>query len=600
LDIGIRLGIFLCIGTGIAIMLALATVVGLAGYMGLGKVSKVTEFYREINELQQTVSSLKGQTDQYFLAISQGDKELETRSFKGVQARLGEVAVKLQEIGKHPTIDASGRERLEKSEKDVARYGALLRQYAKAREVKCQLVVEIGAIYDPVLAKIHEGSLWVEGMDLNWKVLVSVVQTYLNKSTSENWARVEESRKKFWKAVKEWADKVSNSDQLTPIAKKIAAMGHEYDSKVDQFKARVMDQQQYITGMNRLKENLDEVCADFGKRSVQILKDQSRFSSRMIFWSILAAILFGTVYAFISTKKIVRRINAVIEGVNYGAEQVFDATEQVASASQALAEGASQQAASLEETSSALEEMASMTKSNADNAAQAKNMMNEAKEIVEKVENHMLEMEKAIENITKSSEETGKIIKTIDEIAFQTNLLALNAAVEAARAGEAGAGFAVVADEVRNLAMRAAESARNTATLIGDTIKAVRAGSELTVATKEAFQENIVITGRVHQLVEEIAAASTEQSQGISQVNSAVTEMDQVVQQNAAHAEQSASAAAQMNAQAREMKSFVNDLMMLVEGKVKSEAAASEDSFEAMESPLSGPQLPEPVIEEDM
>lgn len=269
----------------------------------------------------------------------------------------------------------------------------------------------------------------------------------------------------------------------------------------------------------------------------------------------------------------------VIEGVDSGAEQVFNATLQVTSASQSLAEETSEQAASLEETSSTLEEMASMTRGNAEHANQARGMMVEAQGIVRKVEKHMADMAIAIENITRSSQETGAIIKTIDEIAFQTNLLALNAAVEAARAGEAGAGFAVVADEVRNLAMRAAESAKNTATLIGYTINAVKAGNELTSATKEAFQKNISITDRVYQLVEEISAASTEQSQGINQVNKAINEMDRVVQQNAPRAEQLASAAAETNSQAREMKSFVNDLVVLVESHSKNSIQKEKNSL---------------------
>lgn len=300
--------------------------------------------------------------------------------------------------------------------------------------------------------------------------------------------------------------------------------------------------------------------------SVEKLRSQTRFSLQMIIGFIVVSLLIGTVYAFISIKKIGKKINMVIDGVNSGAEQVFDTTLQVTSASQSLAEGTAQQASSIEETSSTMEEMASMTRGNAEHANQAKDMMVEAQEIVRKVEKHMDDMGLAIENITRSSQETEKVIKTIDEIAFQTNLLALNAAVEAARAGEAGAGFAVVADEVRNLAIRAAESAKNTATLIGDTIAAVKSGNELTAATKEAFQENISITDRVHQLVQEISAASTEQSQGIDQVNSAINEVDTIVQQNAPRAEQLAGAAAETNLQAKEMKSFVNDLVVLVEG----------------------------------
>jgi len=263
---------------------------------------------------------------------------------------------------------------------------------------------------------------------------------------------------------------------------------------------------------------------------------------------------------------ITRPINRVAAGLTDGADQVASASAQVSSASQSLAEGASEQAAGLEETSSSIEEMSSMTKQNADNAHQAKVMMEETRQIVGNVNQHMGHMAQAIGEITKSSEETGKIIKTIDEIAFQTNLLALNAAVEAARAGEAGAGFAVVADEVRNLAMRAAESAKNTSSLIENTIKSVKSGNELTQATQEAFKKNVEIAGKIGKLIDEIAAASQEQAHGIEQVSKAVAEMDKVTQSNAANAEESASAAEEMNAQAEQMKVFVGDLVALVGG----------------------------------
>ena len=266
------------------------------------------------------------------------------------------------------------------------------------------------------------------------------------------------------------------------------------------------------------------------------------------------------------TLSITRPINRVVEGLTNGAEEVASASAQVSSAGQSLSEGASEQAAGLEETSSSMEEMASMTQQNADNARQAKTMMAEALQIVAEVNKDMQSMGKAIGEITKSSEETSKIIKTIEEIAFQTNLLALNAAVEAARAGEAGAGFAVVADEVRNLAMRAAEAAKNTSNLIEDTIQSVKSGSELTQVTQEAFKKNVETSSKIGKLIEEIAAASQEQAQGIGQVNKAVAEMDKVVQQNSASAEESASASKEMNAQAERMKGFVGELEALVKG----------------------------------
>jgi methyl-accepting chemotaxis protein len=163
------------------------------------------------------------------------------------------------------------------------------------------------------------------------------------------------------------------------------------------------------------------------------------------------------------------------------------------------------------------------------------------REAIEKSNKAMTELTRSMTDIARASEETQKIIKNIDEVAFQTNLLALNAAVEAARAGEAGAGFAVVADEVRNLALRATDSAKNTANLIQDIVNKVRGGEKLVSVTNDAFGSVISSAKKVQELMEEIAAASKEQSDGIHQINGAVAEMNRVTQQNAANAEELAS-----------------------------------------------------------
>ncbi len=318
----------------------------------------------------------------------------------------------------------------------------------------------------------------------------------------------------------------------------------------------------------KMKALHDELTAD--ENSAR--KEMDSVAVRSLWSSIavtLAAFIFGGFLSFILIRSITKPINRIIGGLNEGAEQVASASGQVSSASQSLAEGSSEQAASIEETSSSLEEMSSMTKQNADNAQQANTLMSEAKQVVAKANESMGQLTGSMEEITKASEETSKIIKTIDEIAFQTNLLALNAAVEAARAGEAGAGFAVVADEVRNLAMRAADAAKNTANLIEGTVKKVKDGSELVTRTNEAFQQVADSSTKAADLVAEISAASNEQAQGIGQINTAVTEIDKVTQQNAANAEESASASEEMSAQAETMKGMVDELQGIVGGSSK-------------------------------
>lgn len=287
-------------------------------------------------------------------------------------------------------------------------------------------------------------------------------------------------------------------------------------------------------------------------------------SSNAMIIGLAVALLLGSFMAFSITRSITKPIHAVIDGLTAGSLQVASASNQVADSSQSLAQGAAQQAASLEETSSSMEEMGSMTKKNAENAQQANSLMEETKRTVEQGNKAMGQLTGSMDEINAAGEETGKIIKTIDEIAFQTNLLALNAAVEAARAGEAGAGFAVVADEVRNLAMRAAEAAKTTADLIEGTIHKTKQGAEMVAQTNETFISMAESSNRVAELISEIAAASSEQAHGIDQVNQAMNEMDKVTQQTAASAEESAAASEELSAQAGTMQGHVAELVGLV------------------------------------
>lgn len=278
----------------------------------------------------------------------------------------------------------------------------------------------------------------------------------------------------------------------------------------------------------------------------------------------LGLLLATFVYGWRIRSLIVNRLNQITYSLAGSAEQLADASIQVSSASQNVAEGASEQAASIEETSASLEEMGSMTQRNSENAQSAKTLANQTRQAAETGHVDMQKMSDAMDAIKLSSENISKIIKTIDEIAFQTNILALNAAVEAARAGEAGMGFAVVAEEVRSLAQRSAQAAKETADRIEDSIEKSHRGLEFKGKVLTSLEDIVTKARQVDELVAQIASASTEQTSGIAQITTAVTQMDKVTQSNAANAEQSASAANELSGHAGKLKDIVAHLESLI------------------------------------
>jgi methyl-accepting chemotaxis protein/methyl-accepting chemotaxis protein-1 (serine sensor receptor) len=268
---------------------------------------------------------------------------------------------------------------------------------------------------------------------------------------------------------------------------------------------------------------------------------------------------------------VVRKINSALEStvaeLALGADQIAGAASQIASSSQVLAQGATQQAASLQETSASSEQIRSMAKKNKDNSQSTSEMLASSSQKVIEADRHLDDMVQSMKEISESSGKISRIIKVIDEIAFQTNLLALNAAVEAARAGEAGQGFAVVADEVRGLAQRSAQAAKDTASLIEESIAKAGEGKIKVDGLAVTIRAVTGNTSQVRTLVEEMSIGAQEQERGIEQISRAIGQMEQVTQHTAATAEESAAAAEQLHAQSEALWAILTQLRYMVSGE---------------------------------
>ncbi|MDR2340382.1 MAG: methyl-accepting chemotaxis protein [Deltaproteobacteria bacterium] len=352
----------------------------------------------------------------------------------------------------------------------------------------------------------------------------------------------------------------------------LAVLRTNLEQSIDNRKQRHERRSHALEGISKLSETFVTITERFADKTIGSVNTT---------WTVVLAcsaltIIISIVLAILLVRSIVLPLTDIISILTEESHNVEVTASEMSEAAQTVAEGTTENAASLQQTGSAIEELSSMTKSNSDNSREALKLTTKARESARISEDSMDKVNEAMSQIATSGNEIGRIIKTIDEIAFQTNLLALNAAVEAARAGEAGAGFAVVADEVRNLAIRSADAAKTTADLIAKTIDNINLGSDLVHKTSENFASLVDSVQKVADIIHEVSLASEQQSQGIGQIGIAVTQMDKVTQSNATVSEGTASASHALSDSAADLDRNIERLVGLVHGSNGNGAVAAK------------------------
>ncbi len=346
----------------------------------------------------------------------------------------------------------------------------------------------------------------------------------------------------------------------------IRGITREVERLYEQMKA-----QQMVTCLKTEKQVIEALNAIVALNSAVAEKKaaQSLTEAQWAGWGTIVLLFLGLAFAMALalgiSRSITKPVNQVMDGLTQSSERVATTSQQVSSASRSLSAGIAWQTESIGETTASLSQMVAVIQGNADHAQEVNRLMKQSRRITERTQGSVTRLAEAMQEIHQAIEKSRRIIGTIDEIAFQTNLLSLNAAVEAARAGQAGAGFAVVAEEVKKLAMRSTEAAHDTESLISRTVEKVSQGFDSLNANAEDFKNLAQSVNTVEGLMERIAAASQEQSQGIARIQEAVKRMETVVGENQQSTRIFTTAFANLNAQVERIRAFTRELAGLIE-----------------------------------
>jgi methyl-accepting chemotaxis protein len=581
-------------GIGFGIVVVLTGVVGVLGWSSLNSVSKLTELYNGANVALDKMNGCAIARREFGVNGFEKAANEEKDSGQKWVAAYEALASSISAIGSSAAATDADKQLVAEAMKNAEAYKGSLDGVQKARKQKDESVIgwkNFGGSITKQLVDVKDKSIkpaltaaqqnkdpealtkWsaaMSGIDSQvfepFLLMRTFGASYMMKSGEQQWQDFLTSLTNLKNGLAEWSESIKGDAALETVASDVKGYVAQYETASISFHDSVKEEQ---VGNADLGNTASVIVATVIKIQDQIktnMMTQVARSNVLMLSISVGSIILGLFLAIFITRSIVKPLNDAISTLSHGAVQVEAASSQVSASSQSMAEGASEQASSLEETSASLEEITSMTRQNADNAKQANGMAVEAHEGADKCIEAMRRMSAAITKIKSSSDETAKILKTIDEIAFQTNLLALNAAVEAARAGDAGKGFAVVAEEVRNLAQRSAEAAKNTAALIEDSQKNADNGVSVSGEVAQILDQIADVVNKVTQLVGEVSAGSNEQAQGIEQINTAVAQMDKVTQANAASSEEAASASEELSAQAKELEEIVEVLAMIVGG----------------------------------